>query len=439
MKCRLSLLLSAGILLPLSQGLLYADTLVSVSSSSGIGMSIAPPLAVSWTQADTYQNVQISVFFAGNLVPGNVGGPVTAYLVNDIGPGVSAKTVINSTSLSSTPFGLQPVFSNLRLGPGTYYLVIGATAPNSVGWGVVTVAPPDMNGNVTVVPDINGVTSYSSGTGTDYTAPFRPFVEKQFQLAFQVTGSPVTFSPCKNTTIDTSQSFGLATVTLSSTGACSGILTIANNRNYWTNLQVSTVGFATATAIGGSLNPYAAVGVLPPSGFFGSGTAVQYNVSFSNSGDLITVFVDPSNENGQFAAQQLNLTQILLNAVPIPGNSVPQILIPDYVAVIQALGQMPDLSNAGSALFSNPPNITAFLQDLGLFIENPSEQAVFSSLEENLVISDGTALVQEGLFSYLESATSWPVRILLAGVYSLGDIVDFGFRYTAGSVFVNAQ
>jgi len=152
--------------------------------------------------------------------------------------------------------------------------------------------------------------------------------------------------PCSSVTIDTSQSRGQIGVT--NAGACDALLTIRNNRTFWTNFQISTVGFATATPVGGSTNLYAAGGLLPPSGLFGSSTAVQYNVHFSDRGDLVTIFVDPTGVAGSSLAKQLNMIQTILNAVP--GGSLPQLAIVDYELVTQAFTQMPHLSGATDAL-----------------------------------------------------------------------------------------
>src|SRR5258708_5395715 len=131
--------------------------------------------------------------------------------------------------------------------------------------------------------------------------------------------------PCVGSIIDSSLSNDQIDVSL--TGGCDGVLTIRNKKNYWTNFKISTTGSATATPIGGSSNPYAAAGLLPPSGLIGSSTAVMYDIHFSNKHESITIYVDPTGQTGNGNARWMNFVQVCLNAIPF-GSAV-QLLIDD--------------------------------------------------------------------------------------------------------------
>ncbi len=251
----------------------------------------------------------------------------------------------------------------------------------------------------------------------------------------RIAKASLSASPCSGINIDTSQANALIKVTLA--GGCDGILTIQNNRNFWTNFQISTIGYATAIPVGGDANAYAAARLLPPSGLAGSSTAVQYYVHFSNKSDLITVFVDPSGQTANGYAKNLNIVQTILYALPL--NSTPQLVIANYQTVLQSFQQMPHLNNADAALFSNPPNVLMFLKELGRFFASGSEQSAFANMVEDIAIANGTAFVKQGLLDLLASLVGQAARITWVSIQEFGNIINFGFRYTAGSVFLTAQ
>ncbi len=107
-------------------------------------------LADSWTQEFSVANGSISVDLQG-LQPS--GGTIHFYLTTDIGASATLSDLVAFTSLE-VPFALTTLtpFSNLNLGPGTYYLVLADYIPNNT----------DFNG-----PDWN---CYSRDTGIE-TAP----------------------------------------------------------------------------------------------------------------------------------------------------------------------------------------------------------------------------------------------------------------------------
>lgn len=116
---------------------LHASTIVSVTSASnsraGYSVSRNPVfgsqlLASSWISEDAWADVSIAAVLSSNAVlgqpPGNAG---TAWLMTRIGPGTTALDQVAMSEFSFPP-APQPVslFSNLTLGPGTYYLVVSA-------------------------------------------------------------------------------------------------------------------------------------------------------------------------------------------------------------------------------------------------------------------------------------------------------------------------
>ena len=296
----------------------------------------------------------------------------------------------------------------------------------------------------------SGVWAISSGTVQAPSGAVCAIVWLESEKAgstgqLQVNFDDMFFQPhqsCSSVNIDTSQFNGLIDVTLTAT--CDALLTIRNNRNYWTNFQISILtSGATATPLGGSNNAYASAGLLPPSGLVGSSTAVQYDVHFTKPGDLITIFVDPSMQtgNGLNLAQKLNMMQLILDAVPLPVPvvSAVQLNVTNYQLVVQAYAQMPHLMNAYTALFSNPLDVSTFLRELGLFCTSSSELSTYADLAVNLAIGEQIAITKVGVLTAL-TAVGFPARVIWAIIEAFGDIINFsGYRYTAGSVFLTAQ
>jgi hypothetical protein len=259
-------------------------------------------------------------------------------------------------------------------------------------------------------------------------------------ISFDGQYTPVT-QKCSNVKID--QSFSNSLMDVSFTGGCIGVLTIRNNKNYWTNFQISPTGIVSFSPVGGDTNLYAKYGLLPPSGLIGSGPPVQYNVSFSNPGDGISVFVDPTGQTVNGGAKLMNIVQITLNAVPIPGLSSAVLLVANnYEAVTQAFAQMPDLTGADQALFSSL-NVSLALSELGSFFASPTEVSTFASMVAQIAISNGisvsTAGLTQALIQALKTLTGAPIRIMYAAILAVGNVFTLDFQYPQGSVQLTAQ
>lgn len=150
--------------------------------------------AVSWTQAQTYDNVSISVNVDNSPAPGTVAGtPGNAYLMTAIGPGTTTASEVASTVFTFPPSpssGLTSLFSGLDLPAGTYYLVLGVSSTQNYGtWWWASTAP-----TTTLGPGVSGVTDYDAGSaGLDYSfnpnSPFVSFPGYFGALNLSITGS----------------------------------------------------------------------------------------------------------------------------------------------------------------------------------------------------------------------------------------------------------
>jgi hypothetical protein len=119
-----------------------ASPLYINSGSFGAVMGNSPA-AVSWTQSDTWFDVEIAVEvnnFCGDF-PAWCGNTTNAsadvYLTNAIGPGTTKElNEIASRELTSSVGGFQTLtaFSGLTLPPGTYYLVYSHGGSLTLGW-----------------------------------------------------------------------------------------------------------------------------------------------------------------------------------------------------------------------------------------------------------------------------------------------------------------
>lgn|GEM_PF-6337025 len=81
--------------------------------------------ALSWTQADTWSNVQIDVLMYNNGNAGDIRAGVF-YLTTSLGPGTTEAAHEIGDEVVSTDIPLEQwitVFSGYILGPGTYHLV----------------------------------------------------------------------------------------------------------------------------------------------------------------------------------------------------------------------------------------------------------------------------------------------------------------------------
>jgi hypothetical protein len=233
---------------------------------------------------------------------------------------------------------------------------------------------------------------------------------------------------CTGVKIDRSFSNGVLDVSVA--GSCDAVLTIRNNKNYWTNFTVSSVGNVTVDPIGGDQNLYAKFGLLPPSSFLPlpPGKSVQYSVKFSKPGETVTVYATPTWDGG-VAAGIMNMLQAILNVIPLGG--APLLVVDDYQKIMTAFEQMPHLKNAAAALFTSPPQLSTFLWELGAFVLSSAETSRCGQLLSDLVYNVGMEL--------LKTALREPWKLLNSLIFIFGNVRTAFFQYPAGSVEVIAQ
>ena len=179
---KFGILLSLGLLLAAE-----APAATIVSRDGTLGLAVGTRLAVaSWTQSDTFTNVNISAIYSSQQ---STPGAGTFYLTDDIGPGTTAAAnEVASVQLLNVPTGaaLQTVFSGLTLGPGTYYLSLARDLPGvPVTW--YSVSSP-------VVTTANGVNLESDRISASLDPTYSPASATSVfaaNLAFIVTGDVV--------------------------------------------------------------------------------------------------------------------------------------------------------------------------------------------------------------------------------------------------------
>jgi len=153
-------------------------------------------IADSWTQNFSVTNGSISAYVQG-LEPS--GGTINFYLTSAIGASATLSDLIAFTSLN-VPFELtqETPFTDLNLGPGTYYLILADYTPNNNG-----VDGPDWNyfSGETNILEAQGLTI---GPGLDAfslgpyapAADFSPIsIDIRGTLSFTGTIVPVASTP----------------------------------------------------------------------------------------------------------------------------------------------------------------------------------------------------------------------------------------------------
>jgi hypothetical protein len=126
--------LKGGVLAVLLVGVCWtsaamADTVVDIPGPTGDYYFFGDAaLADSWTQDFSVTNGSISVYVQGL---DQTGGTIHFYLTTAIGASATLSDLVAVTSLDvpSDPTTETP-FSNLNLGPGTYYLIMADYTPN---------------------------------------------------------------------------------------------------------------------------------------------------------------------------------------------------------------------------------------------------------------------------------------------------------------------
>jgi len=189
----------------LAQGA-WADTIVT-SLSGGTSGAEEGLWVVSWTQNGTYTDVTIGANIAvenGNPSEEATG---TAFLMTQIGTGTTSAEEIatGAVTVKGNPGlnNMTTIFSDLSLGPGTYYLVIDPSSVNqisSMDW--------DAAGTPTQTLGIgvSDVMAFSATTTNASFAPANTFTTGQLTPIFSVTGTPGTTTsatPEPSTTIFT--------------------------------------------------------------------------------------------------------------------------------------------------------------------------------------------------------------------------------------------
>jgi hypothetical protein len=187
----------------------FITALIPVGSASGAPLFVQTegggfggilgntPAAISWTQADTWTNVEISLELFNRcgehpfLCTDGITGTGRAYLTDSIGAGTTqGANEIAATAISTTTPGSQIItaFSGLTLGPGTYYVIYSYGAPLNLGW-LMAASPIQVAGDG-VTP---GPTSLYLGDLTGaYEPSEQPFeVVRDQYLMFNISGTRV--------------------------------------------------------------------------------------------------------------------------------------------------------------------------------------------------------------------------------------------------------
>jgi hypothetical protein len=176
-----------------------ADTIVSIGpgvlSSPVIGGPTNQYLAVSWTQADSWTDVEIGAYVWTNSLAFTTGW---AWLTDQLGPGTLPGSELAKSGFSFPSSDAAPttMFSGLTLGPGTYYLVLSVD-PSSVDVGYRGWRSGATDGNIPPSPVATTGTGVTFGevvlaavalSDTAYP-PASTFGGNYPSLAFSVTGT----------------------------------------------------------------------------------------------------------------------------------------------------------------------------------------------------------------------------------------------------------
>jgi hypothetical protein len=136
-----------------------ADTILDVEGTVNGSQAIGNdhPFAVSWSSSVAYSGVSISVLLSDGT------GTGFAYLTSALGPGTTTTSQIADVNFSySAPSypgsAWVPLFSDLTLAPGTYYLTLAG--PFSAGASWDNAFPP----TVTLGSGVSNLNTWSAGT-----------------------------------------------------------------------------------------------------------------------------------------------------------------------------------------------------------------------------------------------------------------------------------
>jgi len=263
------------------------------------------------------------------------------------------------------------------------------------------------------------------------TTVFGSYLDPSFagnSAVFQVSSAAIIAPPpaaCQVTSIEIDRRFSNGVIDVSATdSACQFTVTITNLKSYWTNFRVDTVGLVVIEPVGGDLNLYAKFGILAPT------KSVSFRARFSQPGQAISIFADPTVETG-IGAGLMNIVQAIINTVSIvfPAGAI-DLGIEDAAQSLQAFDQMPHLKSAAVDFFQNPPNFVNALVQLEAFVRS-EEPAVLATL----LVQLGFDIGKITLVKLLQR----PGAIANALTTIVGNFRTGLFGYPAGSATVVAR
>jgi len=165
------------------------------SVTGGLGGRAGNQLAsVTWTQTETYTNVEISAIFYS--LPQTLSSG-TFYLTTKLGPGTTVADEIARLQLVNVANAASPqlegLFGGLTLGPGTYYLTLADDLPgNWLSWIYVN------SGETPLQQTGLGVTQSTPQFGAVVDPTYAPggvVFNGSVSLIYSVTGDLVTPEP----------------------------------------------------------------------------------------------------------------------------------------------------------------------------------------------------------------------------------------------------
>ncbi|HUS10749.1 MAG TPA: fibronectin type III domain-containing protein, partial [Pyrinomonadaceae bacterium] len=284
----------------------------------------------------------------------------------------------------------------------------------------VTKQIPGLSPNTTYHFRIVGQNSVGTSNGSDLTC----------------TTPPPAVNPCTSIAIDRSTSNNVIDVTF--TGSCDAVMSISNKKNYWTHFRLTSTGSANIAPIGGDINVYALLGLLPPIGNVPlPGADVSFMIRLTNIGDKITITTDDTD-----STRKLNGLQAILNLLPRVGG-LPALVIDNHQKVTEAFARMPHLQNALNAmftpcladLFSCATNSITTIKELGLFLSDSNEVLVLATLRRDLYLGLGLVILENGdVHKYLK-----PWALLNSVIAIIGNIRGAVFQIPSGTVTITAQ
>ncbi len=177
-----------------------ADTLIDYGPNAGNGFYTAVTndqyLMMTWNQSAAYDSVDISA-----LIGSNTGQPdqFMAYLTTAVGTGATPSDVVATATLTApavagvSSISYLPLFSNLTLDAGTYYITLATTDTSS---GLALAFGSD-GGSPVLASTITDVEQGAATDGNvDATDPYAStFPISGINGGYEITGSPVVPEP----------------------------------------------------------------------------------------------------------------------------------------------------------------------------------------------------------------------------------------------------